>query len=183
MSRFEDIPQRIFLDSSTLQAMQTYAEFLYENVPLTSTDKIHSDPRGLDKLEGLRMVMLITQRLPLEMALSENSFAEVSKKRDARYLQWAYDVLDHWLTCCEESQGTEYDSTKINLIDGPQFGYLGAGDRALLRDAISLGCDTFLTMENKLPKNSAHIHKVLGIRVISPDGMWKILEPWAALFL
>lgn len=43
-SRFEDIPRRIFLDSSALQALQTYGEFIYENVELSPNDRIHRDP-------------------------------------------------------------------------------------------------------------------------------------------
>jgi hypothetical protein len=55
-------------------------------------------------------------------------------------------------------------------------------DRALLRDAVILQCDTFLTMENKLPRNADHVRRMIGIRVLSPIGMWEILRPWAALF-
>ena len=64
----------------------------------------------------------------------------------------------------------------------PSFNYLGAGDRALVKGAVALECDAFLAMENKRPKAATHIQKPLGIRVLSPIEMWKILKPWAALF-
>ena len=180
-SNFEDIPRRIFLDSSALQALQTYGGFLYENEPLLAGDPAHRDLKGVAKLEALRCIMLVAERAHFEFALSENSFAEVERKGDPGYLRWAYDVLDHWLACLAESHDVGDDAVTA-AIDSPSYGYLGAADRALIKDALSLGCDTFLTMENKLPKNAGHLQETLGIRVLSPIGTWDILRPWAALF-
>ena len=102
-ARFEDIPRRIFLDSSTLQTLQTYGGFLYENEPVPADDRIHQDPRGAAKLEALRFIMQVAERAPFEFALSKNSFVEVQQRGDWAYLRWAYDVLDHWLACLEAS--------------------------------------------------------------------------------
>ena len=181
-SRLKDIPRRIFLDSSVLQALQTYGGFLYESEPLLRRDRIYRDPKGAAKLKTLRWIMQIAERAPFQFALSRNTFIEVQRRGDSGYLQWAYDLLDHWLACLEESDEPRANPRALAAIDLPSFNYLGAGDRALLKDAIALECDAFLTMENKLPKAAAHIQKTLGIRVISPVEMWEILKPWAALF-
>jgi hypothetical protein len=61
------------------------------------------------------------------------------------------------------------------------FGYLSTKDAYLIRDAVLLECDVFLTMERKLPRNSAHIEQELGIKVLQPIGYWDLLRPWAAL--
>jgi hypothetical protein len=114
--------------------------------------------------------------------LSSNSFVEVASSGDSRYLQWAYDVLDHWQTCVEESGEPCADQVAIRAIDSGCCDYLSSGDKTLLKDALGLECDTFLTMENKLPKNAFHIERKLGIRVLTPIEMWEILRPWAALF-
>jgi hypothetical protein len=179
---FEDIPGRIFLDSSTLQTLQSYGAFLYENEPLLPSDRIQRDPRGLAKLVALREIMLIAERAPFEFALSRNSFLEVEARKDPAYLQWAYDVLDHWLACLAESTRSGGAPELVAAIESPSYGYLGSGDRALLKDALSLGCDAFLTMENRLPKNAPQLKKTLGIRVLTPLDMWQLLLPWAALF-
>ena len=181
-SKFEDIPRRIFLDSSILQTLQDYGGFLYENEPLGVTDSIHRDPKGIAKLEALRLIMQVAERAPFEFAVSSNSFVEVQRKGDSRYLQWAYDVLDHWLACLEESGEAHGNPETLAAINLSSYGYLAEGDRALLRDAIALECDTFLTMENKLPKNAGHIERTLFLRVLSPIEMWEYLQPWAALF-
>ncbi|MDB5763954.1 MAG: hypothetical protein JWQ21_2949 [Herminiimonas sp.] len=181
-SNFENIPRRIFLDSSTLQTLQDYGGFLYENESLTPSDRIHRDARGIQKLDALRFIMAVTERAQFEFALSENSLFEVQKRGDLSYLNWAYDVLDHWRACLTESERLITGASLVNRIDPTAFGYLGTGDRVLLEDALSLDCDTFMTMENKLPKNAGHIKKALGIRVFTPVEVWEALRPWAGLF-
>jgi hypothetical protein len=147
-SRFEDIPQRIFLDSSLLQTLQTYGEFLYENQELSPEDRIHRDSQDVAKVTALRWIMQVAERAPFQFALSDNSFAEVERRGDHHYLQWAYDVLDHWRTCLDESGEPRADPVALANIESASMNYLGVGDRALLKDAVLLECDTFLTMEN-----------------------------------
>lgn len=183
MKNFEEIPQRIFLDSSILQTLQDYGGFLYDNEPVAEADRIHRDPRGAAKLKSLRLIMRISERAPFQFALSRNSFVEIRRKRDYKYLQWAYEVQDYWRVCFEESSVYRVNQAAITAIESKSFDYLGVGDKALLRDAIALGCDAFLTMENRLPKNAGHIERTLLLRVLSPIEMWEYIEPWAALFL
>lgn len=102
-SKFEEIPQRIFLDSSALQTLQTYGEFLYDGGSLSPRDRLYQDPKGVAKLETFRWIFQVAQRAPFQFALSKNSFIEVQRRGDTRYLQWAYEVLDHWLACLEVS--------------------------------------------------------------------------------
>ena len=71
----------------------------------------------------------------------------------------------------------------LNKLASGAFGYLGAKDMLLLKDALSFGCETFMTMENCLPKNAAHIERELGIRVVTPAQYWELLRPWAKLYV
>ena len=67
-------------------------------------------------------------------------------------------------------------------IDEPKFGYLSEKDRKLLRHAIVLRCEAFLTVERRLPRNAEHVQRELGIRILTPITHWQMLEPWAALW-
>jgi hypothetical protein len=182
MSEFEELPTRVFLDSSTLQALLDYGAFIWENEPIPEWDKIHGHPHLLRNVEALRLIFRVNERADWQFALSSNSLEEVKAKTDGRYLSWAYDVLDHWHVCLEESQEplSSY-APKAARLDDSSVGYLGSGDRELLKDAISFGCDTFLTMEARLPKNSAKIEALTGLRVLTPTDYWAKLEPWAPL--
>jgi hypothetical protein len=181
-NRFEEIPQRVFLDSTILQTLLKYGEFLYENVPVDEADRIWQNPHGMANLEALRDILHVNERAHFQFALSPSSLAEVGRKNDSAYLRWAYDVFDHWEVCIEES-GYDFGCPEVaNLLDGKEFGYLGSGDRLLLKDAILLGCDGFLTFENRLPRNAAHLERRADLRVFTPTSMWQVLRPWAALF-
>lgn len=162
--------------------MLTYGEFLYDGGSVASDDRVYRDHAGMRKLEALRFIMQIGYRAPFEFALSSNSFVEVQRARDSSYLHWAYDVLDHWNTCLAEAGPPATNPVLLANVESAAIGYLSAGDRALLRDAILFDCDTFLTMENKLPRNGAHLRSMLGLRVEPPCAVWERIAPWAALF-
>ena len=186
MSDFVSLPRRIFLDSSTLQTLDTYGAFIWDGYEIESNDQIWHIPDGIENLEALRNIFIVQNRADFEFALSKNSFIEVSAKGDAGYLQWAYDVLDHWQASLESYDGDPFSGEGIALaskVDSPAFGYLGRGDRGLIRDAVLLECDAFLTMERRLPKNAGHIRQALGIRILTPIQYWDLLRPWARLYV
>jgi hypothetical protein len=183
MGAFQELPTRVFLDSSTLQALLDYGAFVWENEPIPGQDKIHSHPHLLRNVEALRLIFRVNKRAGLQFALSPHSLDEVKAKADGRYLRWAYDVLDHWQACLEESREPFDKYAPIAArLDDRSVGYLGRGDRELLKDAVRFGCDAFLTMEARLPKNSVRIAALTGLRVLTPEDYWAQLEPWAALW-
>jgi hypothetical protein len=182
---FEALPGRIFLDSSTVQTLRTYGEFIWENQFSDDDDRIFNIPDGIENLESLRYIFMVAGRVDFGFAISDRSLIEAAAHvDDPGLLMWAYDVLDHWLVCEEESGGAREESVKrAELLNDSMFGYLGAGDRQLISDAVRLGCDAFLTMERKLPKNARHIQQTVGIRVMTPKQFWELLKPWAPLWI
>ena len=127
----------------------------------------------------------MNERAGFDFVLSEASLDEVGAKRDPRYMQWALDVLDQWQIRVWEYQGGAFDGSGARLaarLSERRFGYLSAKDKRLLRDAIELECDAFLTMEKKLARQAEHLRAELEIRVLRPPDYWALLEPWAALY-
>ena len=68
-------------------------------------------------------------------------------------------------------------------LDEPRFGYLSSKDREILKDAVGLQCQAVLTMERRLPRNSPHLERELGLQVLTPTSYWELVEPWAGLWL
>lgn len=184
ISTFYSLPRRIFLDSNVLQTLLDYGGFIWEGEALPDSAKVLNDRFGLVKLEALRAIMFVNQRAGFEFALSERSLDEVRDSGDPKYLQWAYDVLDHWQACVEESGGlAPADVSLIDKLDGRSFGYLSEKDRYLIKDAILLGCEAFLTFENKLASKGQHLEREVGLKVVTPAEYWELLRPWARLFV
>jgi len=180
------IPKRIFLDSSVLQTMHDYGEFLWDGGEITPNNPIWTIPDGIENLNALRNFIFVQQRLSLELALSAYSFTEVLAKGDSSYLNWAYEILAYWQALLDEYSTPIFTGKGVELaqkLDKPSFGYLGTGDRRLIQDAVKLECDVFLTVERRLPKNKAHIKKELGISILTPIPLWVTIEPWAAMFV
>ena len=164
--------------------LQDYGGQVWENEPLPDNDPIHQFPDGPRTLEALRKIFLVNERALWQFALSANSLREVEAKGDAQYLQWAYDVLDHWQICLEESgPPSSYGTAMAARLQKPSFGYLGDGDKDLLFDALALECDAFLTCDRKLAKNKGHLERELHMLVLTPLQHWEILSPWAALYI
>lgn len=88
------------------------------------------------------------------------------------------------LTCIEEVGGlAPTNEVLLAKLNSSSFGYLSAKDHLLIADAVSLGCEAFLTMESRLPKNAAHIERELEIKVVTPVQHWELLRPWSKLYV
>jgi hypothetical protein len=182
-SPFESLPRRVFLDSCTVQTLRDYGRFIWEGEPVPNGDRIHRVTRGYENIEALRDIFLVNERALFEWIVSDRSRQEAEDKADRGHLQWLYDILDHTRVCLGETDGpTVASKTLARHLDEPCFGYLGAKDRELIRDAVFLRCDAFLTMEQKLPRNASHIGRELGLRILRPIDYWEMLLPWAALW-
>lgn len=182
----DQIPGRVFLDSSTLQTLQDYGEFIYDGGEIEQESKIWSIPDGFKNVEALRQIMLVGHRGSLQLALSDSSLKEVMDRGRNDYLQWALEMLDYWENCLAayDDSGVAFSGQGAELskkIQEKQFGYLSTKDAILIQDDVMLECDVFLTMERKLPRNGSHIEQNLGIKVLQPIGYWDLLKPWAAL--
>jgi hypothetical protein len=182
---FAALPQRLFLDSSTLQTLLDYDGTIFEGERPPPPSRAYTIPGYLDDLDALRLIFQVNERAAFDFVLSAGSLDEVTAKRDSGYTQWALDVLDHWRIRVWEYQGRAFDGSGARLaarLDERRFQYLSVKDKRVLRDAIELECDAFLTMEKKLARNAAHLDAELGISVLRPPDYWALLQPWAGLY-
>ena len=124
-----------------------------------------------------------------ELALSNNSFYEVSDSGNLSYIDWAFEVQNYWtqlLNGYDASNSEPFDGHGVAMdqkLNSGRFGFLSRKDFLLVRDAVLLECDAFLTLDKKLVKNRVFIEKELGLKVVQPIDFWEMLQPWAALFV
>jgi len=76
-----------------------------------------------------------------------------------------------------ENPPTEATLFAPELLEGRSFGNISAKDRKLLVDAAAAGCDTFLTIEKRLPKQASVILKRIPLFVATPMTLWEKLRP------
>ena len=182
-SSLESLPRRIFLDSCTAQTLRDYGGYIYEAESIHDSDPIHRVPDGIAKIEALRNIFLLNERALFESIVSPGSMKEAHDKGDSGHMQWLWDIADHSEVCLGGDGPTTESEDLAARLDEPKFGYLSAKDRVLLRHAITLRCEAFLTMERRLPRNATHMERELGIRILTPITHWEMLRPWAALWL
>jgi len=180
---FESLPRRIFLDSCTAQTLRNYGGYIYEGEPIPDSDRIHSMADGVANVEALRDIFLINERAQFEWIVSRGSMREAHDKCDPGHMQWLWDIADHSEVCLESDGPAAESEALAGRLDEPKFRYLSEKDRLLLRHAIILRCEAFLTVERRLPRNAAHAERELGIRILTPITHWEMLRPWAALWL
>ena len=96
-SLVENLPKRMFMDSSVLQTLEDYGEYVYDGGELKYNFAILKTPNGLN-LNALRYIMEVAQRINFEFALSKNSLNEVYAKHDFNYIQWTHEMLSYGLS-------------------------------------------------------------------------------------
>ena len=180
---FESLPRRIFLDSCTAQTLRNYGGYICEAEPIPDFDRIHRVTDGIANIDALRNIFLVNERALFEWIVSRGSMQEAHEKGDPGHMQWLWDIVDHSEVCLEGDGPTAESEALAVRLDEPKFGYLSDKDRLLLRHAIILRCEAFLTMERRRPSNAAHIERELGIHILTPIAYWEILRPWTALWL
>lgn len=181
---FEELPRRLYLDSSTLQTLDRYGEFVWENVEPPDDDRCWQTPQLLEDLQALRLIFRINERAMFDIVVTRAALEEVAAKKDGAYLRWVRDVAAHWQDSLDEQGDGAFDGSGRELILAePRFGYLSRKDKRLLQDAIAVECSAFVTMEKRLPKTARHFEAATGLKLLRPPELATMLGPWAALYL
>lgn len=186
INSFETLPKRVFLDSCILQIIFDYGECVFENIEPKPTRPIFRIPGGYKELRSIQDIFFVNQRAQFEFALSRHSVNETAARGNSGHFNWVLEVMNYWeriLEDYENSPFSEKSEFRAALADHRSLGYLSQKDRLLLKDALSLECEAFLTIDYKLLRNSAHLNKKLGLRLFTPSEYWDVLKPWAGLYV
>jgi hypothetical protein len=175
-------PSRIYLDTSVLQTVYDCGEVIWEGERFQPTGRAARVEGLHEEINALRMIFLVNQRAGFEFVVTEASLREVQGRNRPGYTQWVLDVQDTWLIQFLEHREPTNAERVCALVNNPRFGNISVKDRMLLQDAVDTGCDAFLTMEVKLPRNDKFIERETGLRIMRPTTYWSLLDRWANLY-
>lgn len=77
---FESLPRRIFLDSCTAQTLRDYGAYIFDGEAIPDSDRIFEVPEGIEKVEALRHIFLISERAQFEWIVSHASMMEADDR-------------------------------------------------------------------------------------------------------
>ena len=147
----------ILLDTNILQWQERKGEVVYDNTLSAEDEQDLTDEYGptiIEDLLSLRDIMLVAQRGSLPIAISEISLNEFLNTRDAskrgQLTNWAFEMLDFWHQNREflVDPNKDVDSIRSEILQRGKLSFLPHdGDRALVAEALALGCDTLLTLD------------------------------------
>jgi hypothetical protein len=179
---FDLSPRRIFLDTCTVQAISdcgnyVFGEDAFEDIVPSQITRRRD---GAEMLHALRKIFLFDDRAAFDWIVSTSSIAETDRRRDRNQSSYIRDILDHSEIRINENPPDESAERYAADIDDRYFNFLSRSDRWLVQEAIFAGCDTFLTIENRLTKSSEPILRRVPLLIANPITLWANLEPHLA---
>jgi hypothetical protein len=185
---FRKMPRRVFLDTSSLNFILEYGEYIHDAVspPATLSRWV------IDDIDAFYNIFLIGERASWQLAISPLTYKEVITNNEStkrHHLEkWFTDVWDYWLSILEGDNDlpsfAEAECTKIELLSSGILDILDdVEDRMLICDAIVYRCDCFCTTDwRTILKHRDHL-KSLPIKIITPIEWWSFTRPYAPLWM
>lgn len=179
------VPRRIFLDTCTFQAISDCGGFIFDaddfpvptDYPPGRCPQVVSRPDAREILEPLRWVFRFNERAHFDWIVSERSMREVDAGGNRRRSTYVRDIADHSIVCLSDNPPSEDAARAAINLAGPRLGFVSQKDKALLVEAAALGCDTFLTIERRLPRVTKMLLKMAPLWIETPASLWAILGP------
>ena len=148
----------------------------------------YHDATSFERYRGISADFGINVRTPFEIAVSDNTFLEVSGKKDSRFNQWFYDVLDHWQLIMSEYQASPFSAESQAMYekaktDTSLLGSFSEKDQKIVLDAIKYDCDAILTTDFAKEKNKQKwVWDKYKLAIVTPSEFVKMIKPFVALF-
>lgn len=192
MERFDQLPQRLFLDTNIIQYFTDFGEFIFDNY-MKEGRLVTS--KGKEILEGsflfnqiacLNKILLGLNRTSMHFAISEFIYEEVKKKNDPHLTLYFSDLWQYWNKIVEEAgEGAfkGYGKRKLARIQSDKsiIQGLSKNDFRVLSDALLLECDAILTCD-KFRNRQNWIYDKYRIMVLYPSDFMEIIRDFQALW-
>jgi len=168
----------LFFDTNIIQNLACFGEFIFDNYlshDIESSIKKKFGSRMILELDALRQITFVLQRGSLPVAISVESLREILKtsnqsKRN-ELVNWGIELLEWWKInrkYMKSLNANQLENSRKLVASGKLDFLKNYEDRLLIAEALTLGCDTFLTFDRR----TILIHKKelakFGINVLSP---------------
>lgn len=183
--RLEDLPGRVFLDTSVVNFILDFGEQIHENLapPDSANERVQRD------IAALRDIFFVGTRAQWQLVVSARTWKEIWQTRDTERRQeldfWLNELWQYWQDT-QDALGEHLDPNE-SACSGMVLRTLDClpdrSDRELLIDAIGYRCDLFCTRDWKTILKHRPVLNGLPITIVSPTEWWDCIQPYAALFV
>ena len=165
------LPQRIFLDTSVVNFIVDYSEYIFDrvNVPDNINERIFND------INAIKIIYYYADHNPIEMIVSQTTLQEISATEDAAKKQKLVNYYDelcvhfHYLIDDLEMPGIQTKYYEEYLWDKGLKHLHDAGDRRLIAEAIMCNCDIFCTRDWKtILKHRLLLKEKIPLEILTP---------------
>ena len=181
----EPTPRRIFLDTGVVQCLSDCGDFIFgeedfpENVnpSLSATPQVLKRPDARNLLWSLRFIFAFDERAHFDWIVSNQLIAEVDGPAFSSASEYVREILMHSMHCLNDDPPSEEAKERSALLSKTKTPNISHKDKILLQNAIEADCDHFLTLEKRLPTQSAFIAKFAPIRICTAPALHEALLP------
>jgi len=181
---FERVPLRVLLDTSVVQNIVTFGEYIFENfLSEKCIAKLESlSPAMQSDIHALRNILGPVTKTPVVPIISVLSLHELSLASELKrkaLLDYGFELLDYSVRVGE----AEFNMLAQNKTLFADF-LPHRIDRLLIGESKRAKCQAFITMDYRsILRFAERINREDHIMVLSPSEWWNILEPWFALWV
>lgn len=166
-----DLPRRVFLDTSIVDYFCMYSNIILDGEALPSDSQIFRMGDLRDDVSALNQIVLMHQRNTIELAASPSDVHMILGGTDFRQLEWISDSERSWQPSRDHADpGTARGEREgATPLQQKIYGYLSKAHKLRLGQALALECDAFLSVDPRLTRNAAHLEKTLNLMVAQPS--------------
>jgi len=186
--RLEDIPGRVFLDTSVVNFILDYGEQIHDGAhpPPRTNARVRND------IDALYNIWFTGQRATWQLAISPWTYYEITQtqntSRSVRLDGWFSEIWQYWRGIIDANDDLpsfiEAEELRIRILTSGLLEVLpDLGDRVLLSDAVVYRCELFCTRDwTTILKHRSEL-KGLPVEIVTPAQWWAKIRPYAGLWV